>query len=138
MIYWNKIKKQYFDFIASISLKVKDIFLSEEPASSIKKIKREVRVLLEKQYQDADKKKKNLDHWGHTGWHVAEAAYKCSGILKWGDEESIEDYFNRVQPALKRLAQAFRDNQKDEGGYGLGTVREVEHAITILANKYKQ
>ena len=138
MDFWNSFKKIFLVFFYKFYYVLKKFFIFEDPSSPRKRtIQTKTKILLAKQFKDAEKKKRNSDYWGYTGWHVGEAAYKCSEILIWCDEESIEDYFDRVLPALERLAELYRNDPCEEG-YGLGTVREVEHAITIVANKYKQ
>ena len=89
----------------------------------------EMNAILVKQFEDASRKQKKSFHWGDIGWQVENAATACEVILRSPESEDLDQYFCRVLPAISELASSYRQSSKDESGYALGTVREIERAL---------
>ena len=98
------------------------------------KIARSVEQLIAEQCADADAKDKDTAQWGQTGSIVRRAANECAAILlPTPDGDGVPAYFGRVLPALAALADRYRHDDGDADGYGVGTVREIEEAIKVMA-----
>jgi hypothetical protein len=96
---------------------------------------RQIRVLLERQRADAAAKDSEAWHWGNTGAVVRRAVMACEKILlPLPEGTTLRVYWQRVLPELAQLAERYRGDEDDPAGYGLGTVREVEEAIKVMAH----
>ncbi|MEO9655593.1 hypothetical protein [Marinomonas sp.] len=101
-------------------------------------LQKEVAEILNKQFKDAKIKQRNSHNWGSIGSKVERAALQCEGIITLRCEESLSEYFERVLPALRSLAESYRMDTSDEDGYALGTVREVENALISYFEAMKE
>ncbi|CAA0089091.1 Uncharacterised protein [Zhongshania aliphaticivorans] len=117
-------------FLALFKLK-----LGESSSSLLLKMRfqLEIDASLEKQFQDAARKKNASHHWGKIGWSVETAAVQTAEIAAWRDSENAASYYDRVLPAMAGLAERYRHDRRDDSGYALGTVREVERVLIAQA-----
>ena len=132
---WTKLKfhvtLKYLSFMVGVFyiFMPKRALIAKSRASKIR-IQLEMDAVLIKQFQDASRKQKKSYHWGDIGWQVENAASACELILRSPDSEDVAQYFARVLAAIADLASSYRLSNIDESGYALGTVREIERALT--------
>lgn len=95
-----------------------------------------IEAALRREHKDAEEKLANPDYWRDVGTHVSRAAVKCEAVLlpipEGGPDQA---YYDRVLPALDAVVQEFRDDDRDEDGYGVATVHQINRDLQELAGK---
>lgn len=95
-----------------------------------------IEAALRREHKDAEEKLANPDYWRDVGAHVSRAAVKCETVLlpipEGGPDQA---YYDRVLPALDAVVQEFRDDDRDEDGYGVATVHQINRDLQELAGK---
>ena len=108
-----------------------------QPRLTTKNLRRDIELQLQRQFADAAAKSAASWHWGTIGGDIQGAAQAASGILPMQANEGLQDYFDRVLPAMAQLAERYRRSTMDADGYGLGTVRELEEMIKAKAELFR-
>lgn len=95
-----------------------------------------IEAALRREHKDAEEKLANPDYWRDVGTHVARAVSKCEAVLlpipEGGPDKA---YYDRVLPALNAIVQEFREDDRDEDGYGVATVHQINQDLQGLADK---